>query len=239
MTEGNQVWIAATTAAQAQALLAFLEGSTDVNLSKLSYTLSGSTITATALINGTAGNAYTLATSDSGAFTLSAATLTGGTANTGTATVGAMSAGPQVQPGNYTVVLTSSTVGNVLDPLGESMGTTTMGTAFVNPQISFTITTGGSPAAGDTFVLTSAPAAAGIYKLCTAGAADGSEVPAAILADYTDPTGGNVTAGVYLMCEVNGNALVFDPSLSIPMITPVLARRGIFIKNSVSAADPT
>lgn len=214
---GNQVFIGATTAATAQALLAFLVGSTDVNLSKLNYSLSGSTITANANIPGTGGNAYTLATSDSTAFTLSGATLASGTNNTGTATVGSISAGASVKAGNYSVVLTSATVGNVFDPTGEELGQTTMGTAFVNPQINFTITTGGSPAVGDAFVLAAAPGAAGVYRLCTATAVDGSEKPAGILVDYTDPTAGNVTAGVYVMGEFNGNALVLDPSLSLQL----------------------
>ena len=88
-------------------------------------------------------------------------------------------------------------------------------------------------------MFTAAPAAAGIYKLCTAGATDGSETPAAILVDITDPTAGNVTAGVYLMGEFNANALVYDSSLSIARIKAAFAGKGIFIKNSVAADDPS
>jgi hypothetical protein len=234
------VYIGATTALTAQALLAYLEGSIDANLVKFTYSLNASTITATAAVPGTGGNALTLATSDAGAITLSGATLAGGTANTGNATVSAMSAGPKVQPGNYVATCTDATHAQVVDPNGEEVGIATFGAAFVDTQINFTITAGVTPcAAGDTFVFAAAPAAAGIYKLCTAGAVDGSEVPAAILVDFTDPTAGNVSAGVYLMGEFNANAIVFDPSLSIAGIKAAFMGKGIFIKNSVAADDPS
>jgi hypothetical protein len=234
------VYIGATTALTAQALLAYLNGSTDTNLVKFTYSLNASTITATAAVPGTGGNALTLATSDSGAFTLSGATLAGGTANTGNATLSAMSAGKNVKAGNYVATCLTATTAQVVDPGGEEIGVVTFGTPFVDAQINFTITAGGTPcAAGDAFVLTAAPAAAGIYKFCTASAVDGSEVAAAILVDFTDPTGGNVSAGVYLMGEFNANALVYDPSLSLASIKAMFAGKGIFIKNSVAADDPS
>jgi hypothetical protein len=236
----NTVYIGTTTALTAQALLALLVGSTDVNLSKLTYTLSGSTIAAKAAIPGTGGNAYTLATSDSGAFTLSGATLTGGTANTGNATLSAMSGGAKMQMGSYTATCLTATTAQVIDPAGEEIGVATFGTAFADSQINFTITAGGTPcAAGDAFVLVAAPTTAGLYTLCTASAVDGTEVPAAILVDTTDPTGGNVSAGVYLMGEFNANALVLDPSLSLAAVKAAFAGKGIFIKNAVSAFDPS
>jgi hypothetical protein len=236
----NTVYIGATTALTAQALLALLNGSTDANLVKFTYSLAGSTITATATVPGTGGNALTLATSDATAFTLSGSTLSGGTANTGNATMSAMSAGPKVQPGNYVATCLTATTAQVIDPAGEEIGIATFGTPFVDNQINLTITAGGTPCvAGDAFVLTAAPAAAGLYKFCTGGAVDGSETPAAILVDYTDPTGGNVNAGVYLMGEFNANAIVYDPSLSLAGIKASFAGRGIFIKNAVAADDPS
>lgn len=232
-----------TTAQVAQAFLAaLLANPGDANLSKMTYTLSGSTITAKAVNYGTGGNAYTLATSNSGAFTVSGATLSGGTANTGTATIGSISLGSQTQAGIYTITLTSATQGTVEAPNGQVLGTMTMGTAFTDPMINFTITTDGSPAAGDIF---------GIYvpdltlqstltwKLCTKSAVDGSNIPTGILCDACDPSGGNVVAGVYEMGEFNGNAIVYDSSLSPADIRNGFRGKGIFIKNVVSAADPT
>jgi hypothetical protein len=229
-----------TTAQIAQAFLAVLKASVDANLVKMTYTLSSSTITATAVAYGTAGNAYTLATSNGTAFTVSGATLSGGTANTGTATIGSVSTGSATKVGQYTITLTSSTQGTVESPTGEVIGTMTMGTAFVDPEINFTITTGGSPAAGDIFGINVPDnAAAGIWKLCTAGATDGSNFPQGILTDYFDPSSGNVNGGIYVMGEFNGNAIVFDSSLTTAAIKAAFRGNGIFIKNVVSASDPT
>lgn len=234
------VYIGATTALTAQALLAYLEGSTDSNLIKFTYSLNASTITVTSATPGTGGNALTLATSDSGAFTLSGATLSGGTANTGNATLSAMSAGAKIIAGNYVATCLTATTAQVVNPAGDEIGIATFGTAFVDAQINFTITAGGTPcAAGDAFVFSAAPTTAGLYKLCTAGAVDGTEVPAAILADYSDPSAGNVNGGVYLMGEFNANALVLDPSLSLAAVKAAFMGKGIFIKNSVSALDPS
>ncbi len=234
---GNQVVIGATVAATAQNLIASLLGSTDTNLMKFTYTLSSATITFTAAVIGTGGNSLTLATSNGTAFTVSGGTLSGGTANTGTATVGTMSAGAQMKAGNYQVVLTSATVGNVFDPAGDQLGTTTMGTQFTDAQISFLITTGGSPAAGDTFVLAAAPGT-GKYKLASAAAVDGSQIPAAILADYTDASGGDVIGGIYVMGEFNGNALTLGPGMSLGAIKNAFIPNNIYIKTCVNANDP-
>jgi hypothetical protein len=224
---GNQVLLGVDAPTTAQALLAFLLGSSDANLVKFTYTLNSATITATAAAIGTGGNALTLATSDAVAITLSGATLAGGTANTGNATVGTISAGQALKSGNYTAVCATATTANVFSPTGEDLGVLTFGTQFTDAQISFLITAGGTPcAAGDTFVLTAA-AGTGVYQLAVSSAVDGSEKPVAILADYADPTAGNVVAPVYLMGEFNANALVFGAGITL------------FIKSSVSAADPS
>jgi hypothetical protein len=233
-------FIQATTALQAAALTEYLNASTDANISLMSYSLAGTTITPTADVIGVGGNAYTLATSDSSAFTLSGATLAGGTGNTGTSTVGSLSAGPAMKSGDYVVTLTSTgstATFSVTSPTGDALPAGVVGTAYKNAEINFTITAGGTPTAGDEFIIQAAPGS-NVYKLCVGSATDGSEIPAAILADYADPTGGNVQGGVYLMGEFNGNALVFDPSLTLAGIKSAFMRSGIFIKTSVSADDP-
>lgn len=78
---GNQVQIGATLAATLASLMTFLNASTDANLIKVNYSLTGTTVKFTANINqvvGTAGNALTLAKSSS-AITISGATFAGGT----------------------------------------------------------------------------------------------------------------------------------------------------------------
>lgn len=229
-----------TVAQVAQAFVEVLSASLDVNLVKMTYSLAGAVVTARAVAYGTGGNAFTLATSNATAFTLSGATLAGGTNNAGTATIGTISGGPATKRGSYQVVLTSATQGNVTDPGGNMLGVTTMGTAFVNPEINFTITTGGSPAAGDIFVISVADATlTNVWKLCTSAAADGSNAPQGILADFCDPSSGNVAAGVYVTGEFNGNAIVFDSSLTPQVIRAAFRGNGIFIKNVISASDPS
>lgn len=59
------------------ALLTFLQGSADPNLSKFTYSLSSSTLTVTAIIPGSGGNVFTLATNVSGT-TVASPTFSGG-----------------------------------------------------------------------------------------------------------------------------------------------------------------
>jgi hypothetical protein len=239
---GNQVLIGATAAATAINLLAFLNSSSDVNISKMTYSGTGATITATSVVAGTAGNAYTLATSDTGAFTLSGATLSGGTNNTGNATVGSMSVGPKFKPGVYSAVCLTATTAQVYDPNGVELGVATFGTAFTDPQINFTITAGGTPcAAGDTFLLVAA-AGSGNYVLANAAATDGSQNPVAILADYADPTAGAVNGPLYLTGEFNQTAMTFGEGLTPANTAAALRVLGIFLKGvpgGVSAVDPS
>lgn len=235
---GNQVQIGATTAATALNLVNFLDGSVDVNLAKFTYALASSTVTMTAVVIGTGGNALTLATSNGAAFTLGGATASGGTANTGAETIGTISAGPRLRNGNYLVVLTSTTQANVFDPNGVDIGPATVGTQFVSPHLSFLITTGAGIAAGDQFSLTAAPGS-GQYVLASAAAVDGSEVPVAVLADDADPTSGVVNGGVYLMGEFNVNAMTFGNGISIPYAKTALRPFGIFLKTAVLASDPS
>lgn len=76
---GNQVLIGASLAATLANLLTFLQASADASIAQSSYTLSGSTLQATANIPGPLGNLIGLASTVAGA-TLSGATLAGGAA---------------------------------------------------------------------------------------------------------------------------------------------------------------
>lgn len=235
---GNNVFIGASNAQTAQNLLTFLNGSSDANLSKFTYSLNNVTITLTAKVIGTAGNALTMATSDGAAFTLSGATLTGGVGNTGNATVGTISDGVQVQLGNYKAVCTDATHAQVYAPNGAEIGTATFGTAFTSPQINFTITAGGTACvAGDSFIITPAPGS-GSYKQAVASATDGSATPVAILADQANAASSDVISGIYLMGEFNINAVILDPSISLAAAKAALAGNGIYLKGSISADDP-
>lgn len=227
-----------TVAGTALALVNFLVGSTDSNLIKCTYSLAGATVTVTSATIGTGGNAITLATADSGAFTLSGGDLSGGTANTGAETIGSFVSGSLLKTGNYQINVTSSTAFNVFDPAGAFLGAGVVGTAFLDAQIGFTVTTGAGIAAGDQFVLATA-AASGSYVLATASALDGSQRPLGILVDLADPTGGAVIAGMYQMGEFNTNVMTFGAGISVPGATAALRPFGIFLKSIQTAADPS
>lgn len=236
---GNQVAIGATTAATAAALAALLIGSTDVNLVKFSYSVAGSTVTTTAVAAGTGGNALTLATNDATAFTVSGATLTGGVANTGNATVGSIAAGAKMKAGNYSAVCLTATTANVFDPSGNEIGQLVFGTTFVDAQISFRVTAGGTPCvAGDAFYL-NASVGSGSYKLSIASAIDGSANPTVILVDDVDASAGDVMGSIYRMGEFNASAVIFGAGITLAGAKASLENKNIYLKGSVSAADPS
>ena len=81
--------------------------------------------------------------------------------------------------------------------------------------------------------------AGGNYILSVKTATDGSQTPAAVLADTADASGGAVQCGVYLTGEYNGSALNFDVSWTLVTLKDALRPMGIFVKNAVSAAEPT
>lgn len=81
--------------------------------------------------------------------------------------------------------------------------------------------------------------ASGNYILSVKTAVDGSQNPSAVLADAADASGGAVLCGVYLTGELNANALNFDASWTASTLKPALRPQGIFVKNAVSAADPS
>ncbi|MFZ6724702.1 head decoration protein [Undibacterium sp. MH2W] len=82
-------------------------------------------------------------------------------------------------------------------------------------------------------------AATGNYVVSVKTANDGSQVPTAILADGADASLGPVSAGVYLTGEFNSNALTFDPSWTLAALKAAFRSSTIFLKNAVSAADPS
>jgi hypothetical protein len=128
---------------------------------------------------------------------------------------------------------------SVTDPEGNALPNATVGTPYVNAEINFTITAGGTAfVANDSFSL-NALEASGNFILSVKTASDGSQVPLAILATTTNATVSPQMAGAYVMGEFNQNALTFDPSWTLPGLQAALRQYGIFVKSSVSAADPS
>lgn len=137
-----------------------------------------------------------------------------------------------------TAVATNSGTFRVTDPHGDVLGDVVVGSTFAN-QIKFAIADGGADfIVGDSFKVT-VSLTAGSYVAAVKTATDGSQHPCAILADAADASGGSVNAPVYLMGEFNSSAITLDASFSVAEATAVLRPLGIFLKSSVSAADPT
>ncbi len=163
-----------------------------------------------------------------------------GGANTGNGTISAITLGQNVKLGNYVLTALTATDFEVVAPDGDRLAESTAGTAYAD-QIGFTITAGGTAfVAGDGFTVTVA-AGDGNYIESVATATDGSQNPSAILADYADASGGAVATGAYIMGEFNQNAITYDVSWTLAALTAALTKNapGIFLKSSVSAADPT
>lgn len=177
-------------------------------------------------------------------------TVTAGTANavaggsnTGNGAMGAITLGGEAKPGVYTLKITKAAANagdfEVLDPAGQSIGVGTVAVAFAGTHLNFTLADGATDfAVGDTFAITVTPTAEK-YKLSAIAATDGSDVPCAILADAADPSGGDVSSPIYEMGEFNSNALSFGTGMTAALAKPHLRRVGIFLKDAVSAADPT
>jgi hypothetical protein len=170
--------------------------------------------------------------------TTSSIVVTPGT-NTGNGTVGTTSLGTTETFGAFLLKATSATVFSVTDPEGNALPNATVGTPYVNAEINFTITAGGTAfVANDSFTL-NALEATGNFILSVKTASDGSQVPSAVLATATNATSGPQLAGAYVMGEFNQNAITFDPSWTIPALQLALRLYGIFLKSSVPAADPS
>lgn len=174
-----------------------------------------------------------------GMVTTNNAIPTAGATNTGNGTFGAITVGGTAKVGNYLLTATGATAFTVVDPEGNALPNVTVGTAYAQGGLGFTITAGATAfVAGDSFVVDVGDAI-GQFILSVKTASDGSQTPAAILADDADATAGPVNAGAYVMAEVNARALHYDASWTIGTLTPALRANTIFVKSSVSAADPT
>lgn len=168
--------------------------------------------------------------------TATAAAKAGG--NTGNGTVSAVTVGANAATGIYALTALSATDFEVVAPNGDRLAELTVGAAYAD-QIGLTITAGGTAfVAGDGFNVTVA-AGDGSYVESVKTATDGSQNPVAILADYADASGGAVACGVYLMGEFNQAAITYDASWTLAALTAALRPLSIFLKSSVSAADPT
>jgi len=166
-------------------------------------------------------------------------TTAAGAGNTGNGTLGSISIGASPKYGVFTLTASSATTFTVTDPEGNAQANATVGTAYTSDTVNFTLTAGGTAfVAGDSFTL-EVVEATGDYILSVKSANDGSQNPSAVLVTDTDASSAAQTAGVYVMGEFNQAAITFDGSWSLDGIRAELRKVAIFLKSSVSAADPT
>lgn len=156
--------------------------------------------------------------------------------NTGTGTNTLITAGTRTKTGVYQIRFLTATTYSVTDPNGEPLPNGANG-AYANPGLNFTITAGGTAfIAGDGFDVTVA-AGSNAWKKSVKTAVDGSEVPAGILAEIADATGGDVQGGVYLTGEFNELRVGYDVSWTLVELRTLLRNFNIFLKSAVTA-DP-
>ena len=145
--------------------------------------------------------------------------------NTGNGTLGTLTAqGYAAKAGAYALEMLSATTFVLYDPVGQTAGHGSTGTAFKSGGLAFTLTAGGTPfAAGDYFVIT-VTGGTGKYKVWTPGAADGSNVVAGILYATKDATLADKPCTVVVrQVEVNASELVWPVGASPAVITTGLA----------------
>lgn len=158
--------------------------------------------------------------------------------NTGNGTITLITAGTRTKTGIYQIRMLTATTFTVTDPNGEALPNGVNG-AYANANLNFTITAGGTPfIAGDGFDVTVA-AGASTWKKAVATAVDGSQNPAAILADDADASGGDVNGGLYLTGEFNENRVAYDVSFTLAGLRDLLRPFNIFLKAAVTADPPT
>lgn len=148
-------------------------------------------------------------------------------------------AGTMTKGDSWLILVTDNGVAlfSVVGPTGIPRPNVTVGTAYAD-ELGFTLSQGATKfIVGDSFIITVKDGSQK-YTLCVRGATDGSGTPAGIVVDDVDCTLGDVSGGVYVMGEFNGSRLHFDPSWTISALTAGFRRSGVFVKNSVSAADP-
>lgn len=161
-----------------------------------------------------------------------------GGSNVGNGTISGLNVGANSIPGVYTVVATDANDFTVTAPGGIAAGTATVGAQFFGGGISFLLTEGATPfEANDAFNVT-VTNAVGIYLECVKTASDGTQNPLAILADFADASAGPVRTGAYVAGEFNVNALIADPSWTMPPLVAALRLVGIFAKPVITAAQP-
>lgn len=76
------------------------------------------------------------------------------------------------------------------------------------------------------------------YTIALSAAADGSQTPVAILVDDVDASAGDALGGIYAMGEFNERAVTLGAGITLDAAKAALEAQNIYLKSSISAADP-
>ena len=165
-----------------------------------------------------------------GKITLSCpATGTAGGGNTGARTCDSVTAGPKAKIGTYTLTCIAEATGAgtfaVADPDGFALASATVGTAYVNDHINFTLTDAGEDSnLGDIYTI-EITAGSGKYVEVDPTAVDGSQNAAGVaIANYNALTAD--TAGVAIVRDaiITSSNLVWPSGATEPQKTAWLAQ---------------
>lgn len=131
--------------------------------------------------------------------------------NGATGTVGSISLGAGYIPGNYSLKATSATVFSVTDPTGRSMPAATVGAAYTDAEINFTVTAGtGTYAAGDAFTV-AVPSPSGTFEPTGTASLPATAV---LFSRIVVPAGGSKKATIIArQAEVNTAELQWDATI--------------------------
>ena len=138
------------------------------------------------------------------------ATTAAGT-NTGNGTIGSLSFGATAKLGVYTIKLTSSSAFTVTDPTGDALPAGTVGTAYTDAELGFTVTAGGTAfVANDSFTITASAADARYVNWTNAAPAS-----AILYNTLVVPASSTIKVTVVTRAaEVNAAHLVYDAAIT-------------------------
>jgi hypothetical protein len=88
-------------------------------------------------------------------------------------------------------------------------------------------------------MVTAAGANQNKFTIALAAATDGSQTPAAILVDDVDASAADALGGIYAMGEFNERAVTLGTGTTLIAAKAALEAKNIYLKSSISSADPT
>lgn len=158
---------------------------------------------------------------------------------TGDGVVGAATVGAQTQVGVYTLtcIAAASNAGTfqVVAPDGSALKNLTVGVAYTGDHINLTIADGATDWGVGAVVTVTVAAGSGKMIQSLAAATDGSQAPAAILADYAAAASADVVAGTYIAGEFDESAVVFGTGHTAASTRAALRALGIHLKSGLPA----